>query len=133
MIVIDASAVCDLLLGRGDERRLIDLVLTDGASVHAPELVNVEVLHVMRRMTITGALSAARANEMRADFAELPIHCYPSNPLLDRAWALREDVTAYDALYVALAEALDATLVTTDHKLAHAAVQASTVSVEAIG
>jgi predicted nucleic acid-binding protein len=132
LIVIDACAVCELLFRGAAERRLVELVLGDRASVHAPDLVNVEVLHGIRRMTVTGAITVRRADEMRDDLADLPIHCYPSRPLLDRAWALRDNLTVYDAVYVALAEALDATLVTADHALARAAAQASNVSVETV-
>ena len=132
MIVVDASAVCDLLLRRRDEARLVELVLADGASVHAPDLMSVEVLHVIRRMTLGGALSIGRAEEVRQDLHDLPMHTYPSRPLLDRAWALRDDLTVYDALYVALAEALEATLVTADLALARRAATTSSVAVETI-
>ena len=133
MIVVDASAVCELLLRRPAERRLVELVLADGASVHAPDLMSVEVLHVIRRMARNNAIAGERAEEMRHDLADLPIHRYPSRPLLDRVWALRDNLTVYDALYLALAEALDATLVTADRALARAVGGRSTVKVETVG
>jgi predicted nucleic acid-binding protein len=132
LIVVDASAVCELLMRGSAQQRLLELVLADNASVHAPDLMNVEVLHVVRRMTSTAAITLARADAMRDDLADLPVHCYPSRPLLDRAWALRDNLTVYGAMYVALAEALDATLVTADHALARAATRASAVSVETV-
>lgn len=132
MIVIDASAVCELLMRRPAEQRLVELVLADGASVHAPDLVSVEVLHVLRRAA-RREIAVERIDEMRQDLADLPIHCYPSRPLLDRAWALRHNVTVYDALYVALAEALDASLVTADRALARAAGSMTGVNVETVG
>jgi len=71
---------------------------------------------------------------MRHDLADLPIHVYPSRPLLDRAWALRDNVTVYDALYIALAEALEAVLVTADRALARAAAAArSPVAIDVVG
>jgi predicted nucleic acid-binding protein len=133
LIVIDASAVWELLRRGPGDLRLTELVLGPGASVHAPDLVNAEVLHVLRRHARSGEVTLERSDEMRRDFADLPIHRYPTWPLVERAWALRENLTAYDAVYVALAEALGATLVTADLALARAATQASTAAVEAVG
>jgi predicted nucleic acid-binding protein len=133
LIVLDASAACELLLRGTDERRLIELVLAEGASVHAPDLMSVEVTHVIRRMLLTRVISVQRAAEAREDLADLPIHPYPSGPLLDRAWALRDTITVYDALYVALAEALHAVLVTADHALARAAADATSIAVTTVG
>jgi len=132
LIVIDASAVWELLSRRAQDPRLMDLVLEPGASVHAPDLVNAEVLHVLRRHARTGQVTIERSEEMLQDFADLPIHRYPTWPLMERAWTLRDNLTAYDAMYVALAEALGATLVTADHPLARAAAQASAVAVETV-
>lgn len=135
MIVLDASAALDLLLRRQPDDRLLDLVVGPGASVHAPDLIDAEVLHVLRRYVRGGEVTHAMAGEIRRDFEDLPIHCYPSRSLLDRAWELRENVTVYDALYVALAEALGATLVTADPALACACACATTSSipVETVG
>jgi predicted nucleic acid-binding protein len=133
VIVSDASAVCELLMRRPAARRMTELILADGASVHAPDLMSVEVLHVIRRLARNGAITAGRADAMRHDLADLPIHVYPARPLLARAWALRDNITVYDALYVALAEALDATLVTADHALARAAAMTTAVALETVG
>jgi predicted nucleic acid-binding protein len=130
LIVVDASAVCELLLRGPAGRQLLDLVLGPGASVHAPDLVNVEVLHFLRRIARDDAITSDRADEMRSDFADLPIHTYPTWSLLERAWALRENFTMYDAMYVALAEALGARLVTADRALARAACDHTSVRVE---
>lgn len=132
MIVIDASAVWELLRRGPGDLQLTDLVLGPGASVHAPDLVNAEVLHVLRRHARSGQVTIERSEEMRLDFVDLPIHRYPTWPLLRRVWALRDNLTAYDAMYVALAEALGATLVTADRALARAAAQVSGVSVETV-
>ncbi len=132
MIVIDASAVWELLRRGPGDQRLVELVLGPGASVHAPDLVNAELLHVVRKHARSGEVTPERSDEMREDFADLPIQRYPTWPLIERAWALRDNLTAYDAMYVALAEALDATLVTADYALARAAAQTSAVAVETV-
>ena len=86
----------------------------------APDLMNAEVLHVIRRFERRGALDAARSAAAMDDLADLPIARYPTIALLERAWALRQTFTAYDAMYVALAEALNTALVTADTHLARA-------------
>jgi predicted nucleic acid-binding protein len=132
LIVLDASAAWELLRQGPEAQRLMALVLGPGASVHAPDLINVEVLHVLRRHAERGEVPAQRSDEMRGDFADLPIHVYPTWPLLGRAWELRADFTAYDAMYVALAEVLDASLVTADLTLARAAGDHTSLAVETV-
>jgi predicted nucleic acid-binding protein len=120
VIVVDASAVLDLLLS-GPASALLDARFRGpGASLHAPHLLDVEVAHVLRRRVRTGDLDEQRAAEALADFLDLAITRYPHELLLPRAWTLRHALTAYDAMYVALAEGLDAPLVTRDRKLARA-------------
>jgi predicted nucleic acid-binding protein len=111
-------------------RLLLRLPLADAAEEHvfdarqrsaAPDLLNAEVLHALRRFERRGELDAERSAEAIQDLSLLPIARYPTIALLDRAWALRNNFTAYDALYVALAEALDTPLVTSDERLASAA------------
>lgn len=120
MIVLDASAVVEWLLGRP----LADAVqqrLTDGSpSLHAPHLLAVEVTQVVRRFHLQGVLSAERGALALADLADLDVASHPHEPLLPSMWLLREDLTAYDAAYVALATALGAPLVTLDARLASA-------------
>ncbi len=99
------------------ERRIFRV----GESLHAPHLLDVEVIQVLRRFAVAGAISAIRGSEAIEDLGALPLRRYPHEALLPRAWELRNNVTAYDAVYVALAEALDATLLTRDRKLAVAA------------
>jgi predicted nucleic acid-binding protein len=89
-------------------------------SLHAPHLLDVEVAQVLRRYAARGELTAARGVEALADLAAFPLTRYPHDLLLARIWALRENLTAYDAAYVALAEALRAPLVTRDERLASA-------------
>lgn len=89
-------------------------------SLHAPHLADAEVLHVLRRYVGRGVLSAAAGARAVRALAIVPLRRYSHEPLLERAWALRDNVTAYDALYVALAERLGATLLTRDARLAAA-------------
>ena len=110
---------------------MIDLSLEAGArgqwsaelvgrstSVRAPHVIDLEVTSTLRRLTLLRVISARRARTALGDFLELPIRRYPSTQLLERVFELRNNLTAYDAAYVALAEALDAPLVTTDDRLA---------------
>ena len=91
-----------------------------GESLHAPHLLDVEVTQVLRRYTQNTALTAQRAQEALDDLLDFPIERYPHAALLPRAWDLRDNLTAYDAVYVALAEALQTSLLTCDGRLARA-------------
>lgn len=117
MIVVDTSAVVAVLTARPAPRPLIHRLAADG-DLHAPHLLDVEMLHALRHMTARGALSRDRAEDARADFTDLVILRYPHAPLADRAWELRENVTPYDGMFVALAEALGVPLITCDARLA---------------
>jgi predicted nucleic acid-binding protein len=122
--VLDASVVIEVLLGTPAGRAVEDRVLDSRVSLHAPHLIDVEVAHVLRRYESTGDLTPSRAAEAVEDLRELPITRHEHALLLPRIWRLRRNLTAYDAVYVALAEALDATLLTRDAKLARAAREA---------
>ena len=119
MIVADASTV---VLALGDDgtggdaarRRL------SGERIVAPELLDVEVVSAWRRHETTGRMDARRAELARRDLRDLPIERISHRSLMERCWELRANVTMYDAVYVALAEALDTPLVTADAKLAGA-------------
>jgi predicted nucleic acid-binding protein len=119
VLVVDTSAVLAALTGLDPTPELVDRLAHDG-DLHAPHLIDTEVLHALRRMTIAGELSDDRAADARYDFAELALVRYPHEPLSDRVWALRHNVTAYDGTFIALAEALDVPLVTCDARLASA-------------
>lgn len=119
MIVVDASAVLDLLLRTKRSGSLMKRMFEEGQTLHAPHLVDLEVLQVLRRYAIKGILTLDRAEEARADFGDLAIERYPHDIFLDRIWMLRDNITAYDGAYVTLAEALGAPLLTTDSRLAH--------------
>lgn len=120
MIVVDASAVLELLLRTSAAERLAERLLQPEESLEAPQVLDLEVAQVIRRYWLAGSISAERAGEALADFRDLRIHRHPHQPLLSRVWELRHNLTAYDAAYVALAEALDAPLLTRDARLASA-------------
>lgn len=119
MIVVDASALLEFLLQTPLGRRVEARLLRED-EFHSPHLIDVEVTQGLRRLVRAGEVSADRAAEAIEDLVDLDIHRHAHLDLLTRAWKLRENVTAYDAMYVALAEALDATLVTCDTPLAKA-------------
>ena len=121
MIVVDASAVADFLLGRPAALDAFDRELEgrEHDRLHAPELIEPATLNALRRLAAKGAISDERAGEAVRDLGELRFALYPHMPLRERVWALRAELSAYDATYLALAEALDATvLLTADRGLA---------------
>ncbi|MGH7729157.1 MAG: type II toxin-antitoxin system VapC family toxin [Vulcanimicrobiaceae bacterium] len=121
MIVVDASALLEVLLrtpaAETVERRLFERRQT----FHAPHLLDVEVAQVVRRYAAAGEIGAERGRAALADLEDFPLQRYPHGFLLPRVWELRQNLGAYDALYVALAEVLDAPLLTRDRRLARAA------------
>ena len=121
MIVVDASVLLEALLrtpaAMAVERRLFDARQT----LHAPHLIDVEVAQVIRRYAANGEIDSERGRAALADLADFPLHRYPHDFLLPRVWELRHNLTAYDAVYVGLAEALGALLLTRDRRLAAAA------------
>lgn len=128
MIVVDTSAVIGVLAGQPRVARLVDRVINEG-DLHAPHLIDVEFQHALRRLVVAGAISDDRAADARMDFADLTIVRYPHVSLADRMWELRHNVAAYDAAFLALAEALGAPLVTCDARLARAPGHAASVEV----
>ncbi|GAC1325738.1 MAG: hypothetical protein NVSMB25_24510 [Thermoleophilaceae bacterium] len=121
MIVADTSAVLDLLLDPRAAPSAAERILSSGAAVAAPDLLDVEVLSVLRRWERANEISTDRADQALDDLDLLPITRHPARVLRRPAWALRHNLTAYDAQYVALAQVLDATLLTTDARMARAA------------
>lgn len=118
MIVADASVVIDMLLGPGSEAgdRLSDHFAA-GDQVCAPHLLDAEVGQTLRRFLASGDITTDEAWSMISVTAELPINRYSHRGLLPRAFDLRENVTVYDALYLALAEMIDRPLLTGDGRL----------------
>ena len=117
MIVIDASVVIEVLLQTNEGVAIGEKLLIRGASLHAPHLIDVEVAQVLRRYVLRGELYPERARQALDVLAEFPVTRYAHEPLLGRMWALRDNLTAYDAAYVALAEGLRAPFVTRDRRL----------------
>lgn len=116
-VVVDASAVADVLLNAVSAEWLRERLLRRGTVLYAPHLLDLEVLHALRRHR----LADDRGDQAIRQYREFKIQRYPHHWFLPRVWALRFNFTAYDAMYVVLAEALHAPLVTTDIRLAKAA------------
>jgi predicted nucleic acid-binding protein len=120
VIVLDASAVLELLLNTDAGTDVRERIADPGETLHAPHLLCVEVAQVLRRYVATRAVDADVARVALEDLAALDIARYSHEPFLPPVWELRENVTAYDAVDLALAEALDAPLLTSDPRLASA-------------
>lgn len=120
MIVVDASALLEVLLRTPAAKVVEARLFASGVTLHAPHLLDVEVAQVVRRFAAKGEIDGARGRVALADLANFPLHRYPHDILLPRIWDLRANVTAYDAAYIALAEALGAPLLTRDQRLAAA-------------
>jgi predicted nucleic acid-binding protein len=118
LIVIDASALLELLLGTDRADDVAARVLAPEEHVHAPHLLDMEIAQALRRLVQLADIGTARAQQALDDCAALVIHRHAHYDLVPRIWELRDSVTAYDGAYIALAEALDAPLVTCDSKLA---------------
>ena len=119
MLVVDASVLAPALGYDGADGDRMRRRLR-GQSLAAPELIDLETASVIRRGLLAGRLDNRRARLALTDLVELPLHRAPHRPLLPRCWELRDNLTVYDAAYVALAELLGAVLVTADARLAGA-------------
>ena len=120
MIVVDASALLEFLLQTSLGARVEARLFGEEDELHAPHLLDVEIAQGLRRLVRTGEVSSGRAEEAIADLTDLDLHRHAHLDLLDRAWKLRDNIGAYDAMYVALAEAIEAPIVTCDSPLAKA-------------
>jgi predicted nucleic acid-binding protein len=118
LIVLDASAALELVLGTPAGKTVADRIGATDETLHAPHLIDLEVTQVLRRYEAAHVLSPSRALESLKDFADLDLTRYPHEIFLQRIWELRRNATAYDGAYLALAEALGAPLVTADQRLA---------------
>jgi predicted nucleic acid-binding protein len=119
LIVVDASVIATALGDDGAEGRRIRERVAD-ERLTAPELLDLEVVSAFRRLCAAGTLTSERAEAAIVDLRALRVQRVPHRVLVDRCWELRENVTVYDAVYIALAESLDAPLLTADHRLAGA-------------
>jgi predicted nucleic acid-binding protein len=120
VIVLDASAAVDWLLQTSAGRRIEERIYSHHETLHSPHLLDLEVVQVLRRLVRETAISAQRGEEAVQDLMDLRVTRYPHFLFLSRIWQLRHNVSAYDGAYLALAEKLDATLVTRDARLASA-------------
>ena len=133
MIVLDSSAAVEWLLGRAAASVVAGHLGNPDTSVHAPSLLGVEVASALRRLVLGGHMPPSRGETAIADLSATDTTLHDPTPLLPRAWELRANLSAYDAVYVALAEALEATLVTGDARIAGAPGVMAAVDVVPIG
>ncbi len=131
MIVLDASAAIELLLRTETGVRVEAQITLMGAHLQAPHLFDLEVAQVLRRYVAGAAITAQRGAQAMHELLDLPLTRHPHDALLWRIWELRHELTAYDAAYVALAEALTAPLLTCDRKLAGASGHSAVIEVVA--
>ena len=119
-VVLDASVVVELVLGTRAGAKVRERLLDPGISLHAPELLDLEVLNVLRRYVQAGRIAADRAETAIRRLNELDLRRYRHGPMLPRIWSWRANLSAYDATYVTLAEVLGGPLLTTDARLSRA-------------
>lgn len=120
MTVVDASALLEALLHTPAAIAVEERLYDEGLPLHAPHLIDVEIAQVLRRYASTGQIGPARCRVAIDVLQDFPLRRYPHDVLLQRVWELRHNLTAYDAVYVALAEVLDARLLTRDRRIATA-------------
>jgi predicted nucleic acid-binding protein len=118
--VVDASVLSEVLLGGPAAEAIEARLLGTGQTLHAPHLIDAEVAQVVRRFAMAGEIASEFGREALTDLANFPLRRYPHDFLLPRVWELRHNLSAYDAVYVALAEVLGAQLVTRDRRVATA-------------
>ena len=120
MIVLDASALVELILQTHTGRQVAARIDDAEIGLHIPHLADVEVTQALRRYVASGDLDAPEATEVLSDYLALDLQRHSHEPLLERVWTLRKNLTAYDAVYVALTEALGGVLLTCDRPLSRA-------------
>jgi predicted nucleic acid-binding protein len=120
VIVLDASALVELILDTQTGQLVAGRIADPAEGLHVPHLADVEVVQALRRFVREGDIDADAAAVALDDFRALDLQRHAHEPLLERVWELRKNMTAYDAVYVALAEGLDTILITCDRRLAHA-------------
>ena len=129
MIVVDASALLEVLLLRPAASDVESWLSQANQTIHAPYLIDVEVTQVIRRFALQGKIDNQRGRSVIEDYSLMSIRRYPHTPFLFRAWELRNNFSAYDAIYIALAESLDVPLITCDRRLAGAAGHSARIEV----
>jgi predicted nucleic acid-binding protein len=118
VLVVDASVIAPALADAGADGAAFRNRLR-GETIAAPDLLRVEVVSVLRRQLAASLITPSQASAAVDDLLDLPLSVFPTAPLLQRTWQLRDNLTPYDACYVGLAEALDCTLLTADTRLAN--------------
>ena len=120
MIILDASALVELILDTPTGQLVANRIADPAVSLHVPHLADIEVVQALRRYVREGEIEADAAEVALDDFRALDLQRHAHEPLLERVWELRRNLTAYDAVYVALAEVLDGVLLTCDRRLSQA-------------
>jgi predicted nucleic acid-binding protein len=120
VIVLDASALVELILDTPNGHLIAARIADPAESLHVPHLADIEVVQALRRYERDGEISAQDAETALDDLRALDLQRHPHEPLLERVWELRTNLTAYDAVYVALAEVLDCKVLTCDRPLSRA-------------
>jgi predicted nucleic acid-binding protein len=121
LIVVDASALIEVLFRTSAAAGIEHRLFAGQTTLHIPHLADIEIAQVIRRYVMAGEFDAQRGHLALADLADFPLQRHAHLIMLDRIWELRDNLTSYDAAYVALAEALDAPLITRDRRIATAA------------
>jgi predicted nucleic acid-binding protein len=127
VIVLDASALVELILDTPTGELVAARIADPAEGLHVPHLADIEVVQALRRYVREGEIEAARAGVALDDLRALDLQRHAHEPLLERVWSLRQNLTAYDAVYVALTEVLDGVLVTCDRPLSRASALAGRV------
>jgi len=127
LIVVDSSAILEVLLRSQAGLEIEKRIFSPFETLYAPHLLDLEVAQVLRRYCNFGEMESERGQEALEDLVDLPINRYPHNTFLPRIWELRHNMTAYDAVYIALAETLPAPLITRDTRLASAPGHTATI------
>ena len=129
MIVLDASAALELLLNSASGRLIAQEIINRNTTLHAPHLVDLEIVQALRRYVISGEIQESRAATAINHWLALDVARYPHEPFVKSIWQYRNNLTAYDAAYVALAKVLKATLFTCDRALAEISAMDTTIEV----
>ena len=119
MVVVDASVIISTLVDSGSEGQWAEAAIAEGILI-GPELVLVEASNILRRLEQAGEISQQEATNAHGDLLQLDMELFPFAPFAERVWALRSNLTSYDAWYVALAEEFDCPLITLDKRLSRA-------------
>jgi len=127
LIVVDSSAILEVLLRSQAGLEIEKRIFSPHETLYAPHLLDLEVAQVLRRYCSFGDMGSERGREALEDLVDLPINRYPHHSFLPRIWELRHNMTAYDAVYIALAETLPAPLITRDTRLASAPGHTATI------